>query len=83
MNFKVEVYVSLKESILDPQGKTVNIALGNLGYNNVSKTRIGKYITFNCEADSKKNAEETVRDIANKVLTNQVMETYTYEIKEI
>lgn len=80
MIFHVRVFVSIKESVLDPQGKTVNEALHHLGYQNIEKTRIGKYVTFDLKADTQAVAEKQIKEICDKVLTNPIIETYTYEI---
>ena len=83
MKYKVDVQVSLKKSILDPQGKTVNNSLKHLGYIGVEKLRIGKFITFECEGASKNEVKTKVEEISNKILINPIMETYTYTMEEI
>ncbi|HAR63955.1 MAG: phosphoribosylformylglycinamidine synthase [Candidatus Margulisiibacteriota bacterium] len=80
MIFHVKVYVSIKESVLDPQGKTVNEALHHLGYPTVSKTRIGKYITFDIDSNSQLAAEAQIKEVCEKVLTNPIIETFTYDL---
>lgn len=80
MLFHVKVYVSIKESVLDPQGKTVNEALHHLGYPGIDKTRIGKYIIFNIQADSQAQADIQIQEVCEKVLTNPIIETYTYDL---
>jgi phosphoribosylformylglycinamidine synthase len=79
--FKVEVFVSLRESILDPQGKAVQNAVHHLGYNSVSDLRIGKYITFSIEENSRDLVEKKVKEICEKLLHNAVMENYSFTIK--
>ena len=73
---KVAVKVRLKSGILDPQGKTVQKALEHLGYDNVSDVRIGKLIEFNVDSNDGKK----IKEMADRVLTNPVMETYDIEV---
>jgi phosphoribosylformylglycinamidine synthase subunit PurS len=82
MNFNVKVYVSIKESVLDPQGKTVNEALHHLGYSEIDNTRIGKYITFTINADNKEKATERAKEASLKVLTNPIIEKFEIEVEE-
>ena len=77
------VYVSLKKSVLDPQGKTIQGALKKLGYGAVADVRQGKY--FELELDGgldKPQAQAQVEKIAREVLTNPVIEEYTYRLED-
>lgn len=77
---KVNVYVTLKPSLLDAQGKVVQGALENLGYSNVSGVRIGKYIELEInDGNGKLNAD--VDDMCRKLLSNPVIEDYRFEIE--
>lgn len=80
MLFKAEVKVSLKKGVLDPQGSAVEGAVVALGYTGVPKVRIGKYIEVWVEADSEAQANETVKDLGKKILTNPVLETFTFTV---
>jgi phosphoribosylformylglycinamidine synthase len=77
------VYVSLKKSVLDPQGKTIQGALRKMGYNAVSDVRQGKYfeITLDGGLDQQK-AQAEVERIARDVLTNPVIEEFRYKFEE-
>jgi phosphoribosylformylglycinamidine synthase PurS subunit len=77
----VKVYVSYKKGVLDPQGKTVHESLKSLGYNEFTEVRIGKYfeIKISDEIKDRKLIEEKVKEIADKVLSNPIMEVYSYE----
>ena len=77
---KVKVYITLKESVLDPQGQAVRGALHNLGYKQVEDVRIGKYIELEL-ADSE-NIEGQIEAMCEKLLANTVIENYRYEIEE-
>ena len=79
---KAVVYVTLKKSVLDPQGKTIQGALKKLGYGSVSDVRQGKY--FELELSSgldKPQAQAQVEKIAREVLTNPVIEEFHYSIE--
>ncbi|GGH83082.1 phosphoribosylformylglycinamidine synthase [Pullulanibacillus pueri] len=78
---KVKVYITLKESVLDPQGQAVAGALHNLGYKEVQDVRIGKYIELEVEA-SDGPIETQIEAMCEKLLANTVIENYRYEIEE-
>ena len=78
---KVKVYVTLKESILDPQGSAVQGSLKKIGYGEVTDVRIGKYLEVEI-ADTDRDVETIVKEMCEKVLTNTVIEKYRYEIEE-
>ena len=77
---KAKVYVSLKPSILDPQGQTILDALKNLGYEAVREVRQGKYFEIDVDAESVKHARKLVSEIADKLLANPVIESYRVEV---
>lgn len=77
---KVKVFITLKESVLDPQGQAVMQSLHNMDYPNVKDVRIGKYIELEL-ADTADVAAE-VDEICDKLLANTVIENYRYEIEE-
>ena len=77
---RVNVYVTLKPSLLDAQGKVVQGALENLGYSNVAGVRIGKYIELEVN-DGNNRLEQDVDDMCRKLLTNPVIEDYRFEIE--
>ena len=79
--FTVKVEVKLKPVILDPQGKTVLMALHNLGYNEVQETRIGKLIEMKVKDESAEKAKEQVQEMCKKLLANPVIEDFTIEVE--
>lgn len=79
--YKVKVYVTLKESVLDPQGTTVKKSLNSMGYEDVQDVRIGKYMELTI-SESVANLDETVKEMCERLLSNPVIEDYTYEIEE-
>ena len=80
---KAQVYVSLKKSVFDPQGKTIHGALRKIGFTGLEEVRQGKYfeITLN-SGISKPEAEAEVEKIAREVLTNPVIEEYRFSLEE-
>lgn len=79
---KAYVYVSLKKSVLDPQGKTIQGALAKMGYQGVADVRQGKYfeVTLDGQLD-RQAAEKEVERIAREVLTNPVIEEFRYSFE--
>ena len=78
---KAKVYVTLKPSILDPQGKTIAQALQAMGYDAVKDVRQGKYFELDVEASSVGEAQRTVSEAAERVLANPVIESYRVEVE--
>ena len=79
---KAFVYVTLKKSVLDPQGKTIQGALKKLGYGSVSDVRQGKYFELQLDGGlDQPAAQAQVEKIAREVLTNPVIEEFTYSIE--
>ena len=82
MKFTVQVKVMPLKELLDPQGKAVTESLHNLGLSQVQQVRIGKHITLSMEAASEGEAREKTEEACKKLLANQVMESYSFEIAE-
>jgi phosphoribosylformylglycinamidine synthase subunit PurS len=76
VKFRFEVLVSLKEGLLDPQGKAVQDALPTLGWSNVSDVRVGKHIELVIEADDEAAARSQVEEMARRFLSNPVIEDF-------
>ena len=81
MNYQAKIYVTLKPSILDPQGRTVERALSHLNHNNVAGVRIGKYIELNLSGE-RGEVEAQLKDIVENVLSNPIMEDARWELAE-
>ena len=77
---KATVYVTIKQSVLDPQGNAVQGALHSMGFAEVEKVRIGKYMELELGTDDRKEAEERLRAMCEKLLANTVVEDFRYEI---
>ena len=74
MRFAVEVLVTLKPGLADPQGKAVEGSLPSLGWTNVSGVRVGKHVRLDVEAASEDVARSQVEEIADRLLSNPVIE---------
>lgn len=81
--FRAKVLIKRRPTILDPQGKAVEIGAKHLGLTNIKNTRIDKYIEFDVDADDKKAAEKEVDDYCNKLLANPIMEDYQFTLEEV
>ena len=80
---KAYVYVSLKKTVLDPQGKTIHGALKKMGHKAVGDVRQGKYFELTLDGGlDRKAAEAEVERIAREVLTNPVIEEFRYRIED-
>ena len=73
---KIKIIVTLKKSVLDPQGKVVQQALNGMGYKNVNEVRQGKFFEINIDEKDQKKAEEKVEEMCKKLLANLVIEDY-------
>ncbi|QOR66877.1 phosphoribosylformylglycinamidine synthase subunit PurS [Cytobacillus suaedae] len=80
--FKVKVYVTLRESVLDPQGNAVKNSLHSMEYNEVKDVRIGKYMELTIE-DSNRDIDVIVKEMCERLLANVVIEDYRYEVEEV
>ena len=76
MRYRAQIVVSLKDGLLDPQGKAVEGSLPALGWTNVAGVRVGRYVQLDLEADGADAAEEQVRRMAERLLSNPVIETF-------
>ncbi|WP_211748124.1 phosphoribosylformylglycinamidine synthase subunit PurS [Paenibacillus sp. Marseille-Q4541] len=78
---KATVYVTIKQSVLDPQGVAVQGALHSMGFAEVESARIGKYLELTLDTSDKKEAEERVKVMCEKLLANTVVEDYRFELE--
>ena len=80
---KAYVYVSLKKTVLDPQGKTIHGALKKMGYKGLEDVRQGKYFELTLDsALTREEAQSEIQRIAAEVLTNPVIEEFRYSFAE-
>ena len=77
---RARVYVTLKKSVFDPQGKTIHDALRSLGYASVGDVRQGKFFEVVLEGLEGEDARKAADEIARRVLSNPVIESYRVEL---
>ena len=77
---KARVFVTLKPSVFDPQGRTIAEALHSLGYSSVGDVRQGKYFELDLAIDEAGAARRLATEVADKVLANPVIESYRIEV---
>ncbi len=80
--FKAKISVTLKDSVLDPQGKTILSALHSLGFRQAKDVRAGKYLEVLIDAEDRLEAEKQVRQCCEKLLVNPVIEKYSFGVEE-
>ena len=73
---RIKVIVTLKKSVLDPQGTVIQQTLDGMGFNNINEVRQGKFFEVNIDEKDQKKAEEKVEDMCKKLLANLVIEDY-------
>ncbi|MBZ0203123.1 MAG: phosphoribosylformylglycinamidine synthase subunit PurS [Ignavibacteria bacterium] len=81
--YSAKIKVTLRRSILDPQGKAVEHSFQSLGYDKIKDTRIGKFIELKIDASSETEAKKMTDEVCGKLLANPVMEDYEYEITSL
>ncbi len=77
---RARVFVTLKPSVFDPQGKTITDALHTLGYTSVEEVRQGKYFDIEVATASPEGAKRVASEVADRLLANPVIESYRVEI---
>lgn len=81
--FLARIYVSLKPTVNDPQGLTVQSSLKTLGFDSVESVRIGKYLEVKLDGDDRAAAERAVDGMCSKLLANPVIEQYSFELETL
>ena len=77
-NKKATVFVRLKEGVLDPQGLTIQKAMLNMGYDQISSVKSGRFFELELDSDDEQSKEK-VNEICHRLLTNPVIENYIVE----
>jgi phosphoribosylformylglycinamidine synthase subunit PurS len=77
---KARIKITLKNGVLDPQGKAIQNALASLGFSGVKEVRQGKYIEVDLAETNEGKAREQVEKICQDLLANTVIENYAYEL---
>lgn len=80
---KAIVTVRLKKGIFDPQGRAIQNGLESIGFDGISGVRVGKQIEIDLETSDQELADKSVHQMCDKMLSNPVVESYSFEIKEV
>ncbi|NJL39605.1 MAG: phosphoribosylformylglycinamidine synthase subunit PurS [Leptolyngbyaceae cyanobacterium RM2_2_4] len=80
--YQARIYVTLRPSVLDPAGTAVQSGLKHLGYDNVERVRIGKYVELTLTADDEAAAKQQLDRMCDQLLANPVIENYQFELLE-
>lgn len=80
---EARIYVTLKKSVLDPQGETVKSGLASLGFTTVQDCRVGKFLVLRLNEADAAAAKTTVDEMCRKLLANPVIEDYVFQIDEV
>ncbi len=81
--YKANIFVTLKEGVLDPQGDAVKRSLHVLQYDKVKEVRIGKFIEVWLEGADKNKAISELEEMSDKLLANPIIENYRVELLEV
>ena len=81
--YLAKVYVSLKPTVNDPQGLTIKGALHELGFQNVSRVRAGKYMEVLVEEANRAKAQKQLDEMCRKLLANPVIENFRFELEKV
>ncbi|MEG6617293.1 phosphoribosylformylglycinamidine synthase subunit PurS [Peptococcaceae bacterium 1198_IL3148] len=81
--FQAKIYITLRKSVLDPQGSVVTKSLHAMGYENVAEVRVGRYLVVDINAADPNDAETQVHEMCKKLLANPVIEDYTFTLTEV
>ena len=77
-----KITVTLRKSILDPQGKAVEQGIHSLGFSAVQDVRVGKYIELSLNTTNRQEAERITNEVCKKLLANPVMEDFSFVLEE-
>lgn len=81
--YLAKVLVQFKQTVSDPQGRTIEGGLKQLGFDTVRGVRAGKYITVRLDEPDEASAADKVREMCDKLLANPVIEEYRFELEEV
>ena len=82
-HYQARIYVTLRPSVLDPQGVAIKSGIQHMGYDNVEQVRIGKYIEMTLSATDEAAAKSELDRICDQLLANPVIETYRFDLMEV
>lgn len=79
---KANIHITLKDGVLDPQGKAIQNSLNNIGFQGIEEVRQGKFVELIIDEKDKQKALLTVKSMCEKLLANTVIENYHIDISE-
>ena len=82
-HYQARIYVTLRPSVLDPQGVAIRSGIQHMGYDNIEQVRIGKYIEMTLSATDEAAAKSELDRICDQLLANPVIETYRFDLMEV
>jgi len=80
MQYHVQIEITLKPTVMDAQGTTIEKALHKLGHTTADHVRIGKFVTMEIEAASSTDAEDAAAEMCRELLANPVIEQYAVQV---
>ncbi|HOA99664.1 phosphoribosylformylglycinamidine synthase subunit PurS [Candidatus Sordicultor fermentans] len=83
MKYRGKVIVTLKPGVFDPQGVTIRNALHTLSFREVEEVKAGKYLEIILESENCSQAEKRIQEMCDQLLSNPVIESYSYQLEEI
>ena len=83
MKFKAEIDVMPLDALLDPQGKAVTSSMKNIGLASIDGVRIGRHVRLFVDASSLEDANQKVEEACKKLLANQIMEKYAFQLEAV
>ena len=78
---KAKIIITPKKAVVDPQGKTVQNALAQMGYSGVGAVHVGKYLEVELSGTDKEAVSQQINDACHRILSNPVIEDYRFEIE--
>ena len=78
---KAKIVITPKKAVVDPQGKTVQNALAQMGYTGIGAVHVGKYLEIELAGTDKEAARKQINDACHKILSNPVIEDYRLEVE--
>lgn len=81
--FKAKIFIKRRRTILDPQGKAVELGIKSIGFENISEVRVDKYIELKIEEDEETEARKKIDKICDLLLANPHLEDYYFEIEKL
>lgn len=82
IRYAVQIRITPRPGILDPEGETIGRALGALGYDSVSEVRAGRLISLRLEADSAERARADATEMCERLIANPIIEDYAIQVEE-